>query len=112
MLLCHHLVVLLSLSHVLHYARRPVVPCLNFLRGSDFLDSEGCSMHDCAAMLDLSCNNSIWACSKLDLLSCDWVASPDFLDSEGCSMQDFRAECEEAIEDRCCALFEEHKYHW
>lgn len=52
------------------------------------------------------------ACCKRNLLFVLGCAGADFLDSEGCSMQDFRAECEEAIEDRCCALFEEHKYHW
>jgi hypothetical protein len=36
----------------------------------------------------------------------------DFLEVEGVSSSDFYRECEEAIEDRFCALFEEHKYHW
>ena len=30
----------------------------------------------------------------------------------GCSSADFFAQCKDALNDRYCALFEEHEHHW
>ena len=36
----------------------------------------------------------------------------DFLDTRGVCRQTFYSQCEDAIEDRYTALFEEHMHHW
>mmetsp|Transcript_8159 Transcript_8159/g.10805 ORF Transcript_8159/g.10805 Transcript_8159/m.10805 type:complete len:150 (+) Transcript_8159:29-478(+) len=36
----------------------------------------------------------------------------EYIDDQGCTIQDFWMACKDAIEDKYCALFEEHEHHW